>query len=138
VKRREFITLLGSSIAAWPLASRAQQSDPMRRISVLTGLAESDLETSQYVTTFRNGLQDLGWRDGQNVHIDYRWAAGDTERIRSYAAEIVRLAPDVIFVSSPSVLSEMIQATRTIPIVFVQVADPVAGGYVASLANPGW
>lgn len=137
MKRREFITLLGSSIAAWPLASRAQQSDPMRRISVLTGLAESDLETSQYVTTFRNGLQDLGWRDGQNVHIDYRWAAGDTERIRSYAAEIVRLAPDVIFVSSPSVLSEMIQATRTIPIVFVQVADPVAGGYVASLANPG-
>jgi ABC-type uncharacterized transport system substrate-binding protein len=137
VKRREFVTLLGSSVAAWPLASRAQPSGPVRRIGVLTGLAEGDVETSQYIAAFRDALQDLGWRDGQNVRIDYRWAAGDPERIRSYAAEMARLAPDVIFVTSPTALSEMIQATGTIPIVFVQVADPVAGGYVASLANPG-
>jgi len=121
----------------WPLAAHAQQLERMRRVGVLTQFAENDREASQYIATFRKGLEGFGWREGQNLHIDYRWAAGDAARMRTYAAEIVDLLPDVILVGSPTGLSEIAQATRTIPIVFVQVADPVGGGFVRSLANPG-
>ncbi len=137
-RRREFIALIGGAAAAvWPLAVQAQQPNRMRRIGVLMGFAETDLDASQLIATFRKGLENLGWLEGHNLHIDYRWAAGDAERMRIYAAEIVQLAPEVIIVSSPSVLAATVKATRTIPIVFVQVTDPVAGGFVANLANPG-
>jgi putative tryptophan/tyrosine transport system substrate-binding protein len=136
-QRRDFITLLGGTAVMWPLAARAQQPNRMRRIGVLMPFAETDPEASQHIATFQKGLENLGWLEGHNLHIDYRWAAGDAERMRIYAAEIVQLAPEVILVSSPSMLAATVKATRTIPIVFVQVTDPVAGGFVASLANPG-
>ena len=103
MKRREFITLLGGA-AAWPLAARAQHGDRVRHIGVLTGFSENDREAQRRVTAFLGGLRELGWTDGRNVRIDYRWGAGDASRIRAYAAELVRLAPDVILVNSSSVL----------------------------------
>src|SRR6266516_3719046 len=137
MRRRDFIRLLGAAAAVWPLAAHAQQLERMRRVGVLTQFAENDREASQYIATFRKGLEGFGWREGQHLQIDYRWADGDPAAMRTYAAEIVELLPDVIFVGSPTGLSEVAQATRTIPIVFVQVADPVGGGFVRSLANPG-
>jgi putative tryptophan/tyrosine transport system substrate-binding protein len=136
VRRREFITLLGGA-AAWPLVARAQQSGPMRRIGVLMYLAADDPDSPARVAAFAQGLQELGWIDGRNIRIDYRWGAGNTDRYRAYAAELVALAPDVILVSSGSALAAVQNATRTVPIVFVNVGDPVGGGYVASLARPG-
>jgi putative tryptophan/tyrosine transport system substrate-binding protein len=135
MRRRDFITLLGAATATWPLAAPAQER--MQRLGILTQFAENDSEASQYVATFRKSLEAFGWREGQNLHIDYRWAAGNAARMRTYAAEIVELLPDVIFVASPIGLLETTQATRNIPIVFVQVADPIGGGFVKSLANPG-
>jgi len=137
LRRREFIALIGGAAVIWPLGTGAQQPERMRRLGVLMQFVENDREASDYIATFRKGLEAFGWREGQNLHIDYRWAAGDAARMRTYAAEIVELLPDVIFVASPTGLSEVAQATRTIPIVFVQVADPVGGGFVRSLANPG-
>ena len=135
--RRRFITLLGGA-TAWPLAARAQQpGGRMRRIGVLTGFSEDDREAQRRVTAFLGRLRELGWTDGRNVRIDYRWGAGDASRIRAYAAELVRLAPDVILVNSSSVLRPLQQETSSIPIVFVQVSDPVVSGFVASLAHPG-
>jgi putative tryptophan/tyrosine transport system substrate-binding protein len=136
LKRRDFITLVGG-VAAWPLAARAQQPGQMRRIGVLMYLAADDPDSPARVAAFAQGLQELGWIDGRNIRIDYRWGAGDTERYRAYAAELVALAPDVILVSSGSALAAVQNATRTVPIVFVNVGDPVGGGYVASLARPG-
>jgi putative tryptophan/tyrosine transport system substrate-binding protein len=136
VRRREFITLLGGA-AAWPLVARAQQSGPMRRIGVLMYLAADDPDSPARVAAFAQGLQELGWIDGRNIRIDYRWGAGNTDCYRAYAAELVALAPDVILVSSGSALAAVQNATRTVPIVFVNVGDPVGGGYVASLARPG-
>jgi putative ABC transport system substrate-binding protein len=137
MRRREFITLLGGVAAAGPLAARAQQADRMRRIGVLTYLAAHDPDLPPRVAAFAQGLQELGWIDGGNVRIEYRWGAGDTERYRDYAAELISLAPDVILVSSGSALAAVQKATRTVPIVFVNVSDPVGAGYVASLARPG-
>jgi putative ABC transport system substrate-binding protein len=134
--RREFITLLGGAAAVWPLAARTQQP-AMRRIGVLTGFAENDPEAQRRVTAFLERLRELGWIDGRNARIDYRWGSGDASRIRAYAAELVRLAPDVILVNSSSVLRPLQQETRSIPIVFLQVSDPVVSGFVASLAHPG-
>jgi putative ABC transport system substrate-binding protein len=136
MQRREFITLLGGA-AAWPLAARAQQGDRMRRIGVLTGTAADDPEGQAGMAAFQQGLQQLGWTVGRNVRIDYRWSAGDADRRRKYAAELVALAPDVILVSGGSVLAPLLQATRSVPIVFTIVADPVGGGFVDSLARPG-
>jgi putative ABC transport system substrate-binding protein len=136
MRRREFIALFGAAVSVWPLVADAQQ-ERVRRLGVLTQFAESDREASQYIAEFRKELEAFGWRERQNLKIDYRWAAGDPARMRIYAAEIVELLPDAIFVGSPTGLSEIAQATRTIPIVFVQVADPVGGGFVKSLANPG-
>jgi putative ABC transport system substrate-binding protein len=136
MKRRAFITLLGGAAVAWPLAARSEQVDRLRRIGVLTGFSENDPEGQRRVTAFLARLRELGWTDGRNVHIEYRWGAGDASRIRAYAAELVRLGPDVILVNSSSVLRPLQQETRSIPIVFVQVSDPVVSGFVASLAHP--
>ena len=136
VRRRHFITLLGSAAAAWPLGARSEQVDRLRRIGVLTGFSENDPEGQRRVTAFLARLRELGWTDGRNVRIEYRWGAGDASRIRAHAAELVRLGPDVILVNSSSVLRPLQQETRSIPIVFVQVSDPVVSGFVASLAHP--
>jgi len=136
VKRREFITLLGGA-AVWPLAAGAQQPKQMKRIGVITPFNENDSESQRRVSAFRQGLQELGWTDGRNVRFDYRGGAGDPDRIRAYAAEIVRLKPDVILANSAQILLALQRETRTISIVFVQVDDPVSNGIVSNLAHPG-
>ena len=135
--RREFITLLGGAAATWPLAARAQQPDRVRRIGVLMGQAEDDPEAQARVAAFQQSLQRLGWSDGRNVRIDSRWAAGDSDRTRRYAAELIALAPDVILAPGSFTMGPLLQATRTVPIVFVHVPDPVGAGFVDSLARPG-
>jgi len=135
-KRRELITLLGGA-AALPLAARAQQGGRMRRIGVLSSLAADDPETQARHAAFLQGLQEWGWTTGRNVQIDYRWAAGDVDRFRKYAGELVALAPDVILATGTPVTAALLQATRSVPIVFAQVVDPVANGFVESLARPG-
>jgi putative ABC transport system substrate-binding protein len=136
MKRREFITLLGG-VAAWPLAARAQQPEQMRRIGVLTNLVADDPEAQARVGAFLQGLQELGWAVGRNMRIEYRWGPGDADRTRGYAAELVALAPDVILTSGASALAPLLQATRSVPVVFAQVPDPVGAGFVNSLARPG-
>ena len=137
--RREFITLLGgaAAVAFGPFSARAQQPEQMRRIGVLMTLAADDPEGQARLGAFVQGLQELGWTDGRNVRIDYRWPAGDAERIRSYAAELVALAPDVILAGGGAAVPSLLQATRTVPIVFTQTPDPVGAGFVNSLARPG-
>ena len=137
MKRREFISLLGGAAAAWPLAARAQSSERVRRIGALMYLAADDPESPARVAAFARGLQEFGWIEGRNIQIEYRWGGGDMDRVRRYAAELVALAPDVILVSSGSALAALQNATRTVPIVFVNVTDPVGAGYVASLSRPG-
>jgi len=122
---------------SWPHAARAQQGERMRRIGVLMNLAADDPEGQTRITAFVQGLQQLGWTEGHNVRIDYRWGAGDAEHFRRYAAELVALAPDVILASNIPVVLALQQATRTVPIVFAAVTDPVGAGLVASLARPG-
>src|SRR5262249_33777688 len=139
MRRREFIALLGCGVAGWPLAARAQQPQPqrMRRIGVLMSLAADDSEAQSRLTAFAQGLQELGWSEGRNVRTEYRWSGGDGERLRKYAAELVALAPDLILATgSPSVM-RLLDLTRTLPIVFLQVADPVGAGMVESLGRPG-
>jgi putative tryptophan/tyrosine transport system substrate-binding protein len=136
VKRREFITLL-SGAAAWPLAARAQQAERVRRIGVLMTQAEDDPEGQTRLLALAQGLQESGWTIGRNVRIDTRWGQGDAERYRRYAAELVALAPDVILVNGPAALAQLQQATRSVPILFVNVVDPVGAGFVASVARPG-
>ena len=135
MQRREFITLLGSA-AAWPLAARAQQPDRVRLIGVLSGPAVDDQDEKVRLAVFRQRLQQLGWTDGHNVRIDYRFAAANLENFRKYAAELVALAPDVILAPGTS-LVHMLQTTRTIPIVFPFAADPIGTGLVESLSRPG-
>jgi putative ABC transport system substrate-binding protein len=137
MRRREFITLLGGAAAAWPLAARAQQGERVRRIGVLQPLAVDDPEALGRVTAFAQGLQQFGWTDGRNAQIEYRWGAGDLDRFRRYAAELVALAPDVILASSSPAIMSLQQLTRTVPIVFVNIVDPVGAGFVESLARPG-
>ena len=137
VRRREFIFTLGGAAAAWPLAAHAQQGERMQRIGVLMNLAADDAEGQGRVAAFLQGLQQLGWTDGRNVRIDYRWAAGDAGRFHRYAEELLALAPDVILASATPSVQALQQATRTVPIVFAQVSDPVGLGLVASLARPG-
>ena len=136
MRRREFIKLLGST-AAWPLAASAQQGERMRRIGVLSGLAENDPEWVARRTAFEGTLETLGWKTGNNIRIDYRSAPIEADRTRRLVSELVSLAPDVIVTSGNIVVAPMIQATRTIPIVFVQVIDPVGSGYVERMAQPG-
>ena len=134
--RREFITLLGGAAVAWPLAARAQQPDRMRRIGALAGI-EDDGEGRARFASFQQGLQQLGWTHGRNVQIDYRFGGGDADNIRKHAAELAVLAPDVILAAGAAAAGPVLQATRTVPIVFVIVPDPVGAGFVDSLARPG-
>jgi putative ABC transport system substrate-binding protein len=135
MKRREFIAGIGIAVA-WPVVARAQQSERMRRIGVLMPYAERDPVAEAYLSGFIRGLTDLGWTDGRNVRIDYRWAAGSLDRMRASAKELADLQPDVIVVQSIPVTRAVQQQTRTIPIVFVAVGDPVANGLVGSLSRP--
>ena len=138
MRRREFVILLGGgATVAWPLAARAQQGDRMRRIGVLMGFAESDREGQAFVAAFREGLQKLGWVEGRNIRIDARWAAGDTGLMQRFAKELVALQPDLILSHLTPTTTALLQQTRTIPIVFALVADPIGSGFVASFPRPG-
>jgi putative ABC transport system substrate-binding protein len=140
MNRRVFITLLGGAAAApipWPVAARAQQQNGVHRIGVLMGWAEGDPEAKTDLAAFVQGLQQLGWADGRNVRIDYRWANGDIDRMRAFAKELVELRPDVILSNTTPATAALQRETRTIPIVFVIVSDPVGAGLVASLPRPG-
>ena len=136
MRRREFIAGLGGA-AAWPLAARAQQGDRVRRIGVLMPYDENDPEVKRRVSAFTQALADLGWTDGRNVRMDLRWAGGDINRIRALAQELVGLQPDIILTSGTPATAALQRETRTIPIVFANVADPVASGIVARLDRPG-
>jgi putative ABC transport system substrate-binding protein len=137
MKRRKFISLLGGAAAAWPLAARAQPGERMRRIGVLMSLAAGDPEAQARLVAFVQGLQELGWSVGRNARLDIRWAGGEPELFRRYAAELVALAPDVILGAVTSSVRALLEVTRTIPIVFASATDPVGGGLIASLARPG-
>ena len=137
IGRREFIAALGGAAAAWPLAARAQQGDRMRRVGVLMNLAEGDPEGEARIAAFRRALQQLGWTDGHNVRINYRWAAGDAGHFHRYAEELLALAPDILLASATPSIQALREVTRTVPIVFVNVADPVGAGFVENLARPG-
>jgi putative tryptophan/tyrosine transport system substrate-binding protein len=137
VRRREFITLLGGAAAAWPLAARAQQQRKIWRVGVLMTTAADDPEGQARLAAFLQGLQQLGWIDGRNARIDTYWAAGNSDYTRKYAAELLTLAPDVILAAGSQSVGPLLQATRTVPIVFVHVPDPVGAGAVDSLARPG-
>jgi ABC-type uncharacterized transport system substrate-binding protein len=136
MRRRDFVRLMGG-IGTWPLAARAQQRERMRRIGVLMHLAADDPDGQNRLAAFLQGLQETGWAVGRNVTIDVRWAAADVEAMKRFAQELVALQPDLIFTSSTPATATMVQATRTIPVIFVLVADPVGAGYVASLPRPG-
>jgi putative ABC transport system substrate-binding protein len=135
--RREFITLLGGAAAAWPLAARAQQATRTRRIGILTPFPAEDAQGHTRLTAFAQALQQSGWTVGQNVQLDYRWGDGKPATMRKYAAELIALAPDVVLAASSAALAPLLEATRTVPIVFAGIGDPVGAGYVESLARPG-
>jgi putative ABC transport system substrate-binding protein len=137
MRRRNFIVLLGGTAATWPLAARAQQGERMRRIGVLMNTAADDPTGQARLLAFAQALARSGWTDGRNVRMDIRWGAGDSERIRRYAAELVALGPDVILASGGTILGPLRQVSRTVPTVFTGVSDPVGAGYVQSLARPG-
>ena len=138
MQRRDFIRLLGGATAAWPLAARAQQSDRVRRIGVLVAATADDPDYQARIAAFQQGLQQLGWSDGRNVHIDTRWATTKPDDIRRHAAELAALAPDVILAGTgTATVAPLLQATRTVPIVFALVIDPVGAGFIDSLARPG-
>ena len=137
MRRREFIGLVGVATVARPIVARAQQASRMRRIGLLTTFSDSDALAEGWLTAFRKGLDELGWRDGHNVQIDYRRAAGDAERLRVFAKDLVTLQPDVVFAVTTPAVASLLRETHTLPIVFAQVSDPVGSGFAASLARPG-
>ena len=137
MQRREFLGVLGGAAVALPIAARSQQADRVRRIGVLMNLAADDPESSKAMTAFLGGLQERGWTLGGNLQIEYRWGAGDGNLYRRYAPELVALAPDVFLAAGGTTVGALQQATRAIPIVFVEASDPVNRGLVASLARPG-
>ena len=137
MQRREFITLLSGATAGWPLAARAQQNERMRRIGVLMNRVTDDPEGQAYITAFLQGLQQLGWSEGRNMQIDIRWGANDAELDRRYAGELVALAPDVLLASGTLSVAALQRVARTLPIVFVNVVDPIGSGLVDTLARPG-
>jgi putative ABC transport system substrate-binding protein len=136
MRRREFITFIGAALAAYPLAVGAQQNERARRIAVLIGV-EDDAEGQTRLAAFRKGMHDLGWREGHDMQMEVRFSSGDADRARTYGAELIRWAPDVILANSSLVVAALKQQTKTIPIVFAQVVDPVNSGFVDSLARPG-
>ena len=137
MQRRQFITFIGGAVAAWPLAARAQQSSKMKHLGVLMNETADNPEAQNRFAAFLQGLQEAGWAVGRNLRIDIRWGAGDVDRLRRYAAELVSLAPDVILAQGSSTMRPLLQATRTVPIVFPISSDPVGAGFVDSLAQPG-
>jgi putative ABC transport system substrate-binding protein len=137
MKRREFITLLGGTVATWSLTAQAQQGTRLRRIGVLMGLSANDKEEQLRIKAFESAWPDLGWIEGRNIHVDYRWASGDIALMRSQASELVATAPEVILAEGTSVLAVLREATQTIPIVFFGVSDPEGAGIVTNLARPG-
>jgi putative ABC transport system substrate-binding protein len=137
MRRREFITLVGGAAATWPLVARAQQPDRVRRIGVLTALAATDQAAKRQLSAFARQLEELGWAEGRNLQIDYRWGAGDPEQMQVFARELVELQPDVILARSTPVTAALLRQTRTIPIVFTVVSDPVGEHFVESLSRPG-
>jgi putative tryptophan/tyrosine transport system substrate-binding protein len=137
IRRRQFIPLLVGAVASWPLGTRAQQREKMRRIGVLMNSTADDAVSQDRLTAFVQGLQELGWTVGRNLQIDYRWGAGNVERYRTFAAELVALTPDILVTVGAPAVEALQRATRTVPIVFTSVTDPVGGGLVASLARPG-
>jgi putative ABC transport system substrate-binding protein len=137
MRRRDFISLAGSAAVTWPIVAHAQQPERMRRIGVLSSLAEADTEAQAWDAAFRKRLVELGWIDGRSVHIDYRWAAGSVDRMRLFARELVQLNPDALVTISTPATAAMQAETRTIPIVFAWVSDPVGSGFVSSLPHPG-
>jgi putative ABC transport system substrate-binding protein len=137
MRRREFITLLGGAAAAWPLAARAQPSEPMRRVGILLPYSQGDADGQAVIAAFQRRLQDLGWTEGRNIRFEIRWAGGDPDKAQTFAKELIGMTPDVIVPSSNQVTTILQQETRTIPIVFVLVGDPVGSGYVTSMAQPG-
>jgi ABC-type uncharacterized transport system substrate-binding protein len=137
MRRREFLWALGGAVAAWPRSAHAQRPDGVRTIGVLFGLTETDSEGNARAAALREGLQKLGWVEGSNLRAEFRWAGGNLDRMRSLAAELVNLKPDLLFAGATTALAALQQATRTVPIVFAQVTDPVGAGFVASLARPG-
>ena len=136
IGRRELLAALGGAAAAWPLAARAQQTERMRRIGALMSVAADDTEASARVGAFSQGLAELGWTIGRNVRVDYRWFAANADAARKYAAELVALAPDVVLASGTVGVAALQQASRSVPIVFTLVADPVGAGFVNNLARP--
>jgi putative ABC transport system substrate-binding protein len=137
MRRREFVKLVSGAVAAWPLVARGQQPEQMRRIGVLINRAADDPEDQAYLGAFRQVLQQLGWAEGRNLRIESRWSAGDAGNARKYAAELVAFAPDVILAAGSPSVEALQRVTRTLPIVFVRVSDPVGGGFVDTLARPG-
>jgi putative tryptophan/tyrosine transport system substrate-binding protein len=137
MRRREFVALLGGAAVVWPFVAGAQQLDVVRRIGVLMGFPESDSQAQSYIAAFRDGLQKLGWTDGRNVRIETRWTALDKELMQQFAKELVALQPDLILTQSTPATAELLQQTRTIPIVFGLLADPIGSGFVASFPWPG-
>ena len=137
MRRREFLSLVGGTVVVWPLTARAQQPERMRRIGALIVFAENDPEQRARHTAFLNRLEELGWKEGRNLRIDYRFSEGDPERMRSHARELVALSPDLILVQTNPALTALRQTTSTVPCVFVQVSDPVGSGFIKSLAHPG-
>jgi putative ABC transport system substrate-binding protein len=137
IGRRKFLAALGGAAAAWPLAARAQQPERVRRIGVLMSAVEGDQRGLESITAFAQGLAELGWTVGRNVRIEYRWGAGELDRFRRYAAELIALSPDVVLATAGSIVGAFQQASRTVPIVFVTTVDPVGGGWVESLSRPG-
>jgi putative ABC transport system substrate-binding protein len=137
-QRRKFLTLLGSATTAWPLAARAQQSERLRRIAILMGFPEGDREGQAFVAAFRDGLRQLGWIEGRNIRIDRRWAsASDLALIPRFATELVALEPDLILSQSTPTTAALLKQTRSIPIIFAFVSDPLGSGFVASFREPG-
>ena len=137
MRRREFIALLVSGVVAWPIVGRAQQSDRMRRIAVLMNLGSDDPQSKVRIAAFIQGLQQLGWTDGSDMRIETRWSMGDPDRARRYATELVTLAPDVILADGGTIVGPLQHMTRTVRVIFVNVTDPVAAGFVDNLARPG-
>jgi putative tryptophan/tyrosine transport system substrate-binding protein len=137
MRRREFMVVLCGAVTVWPSLSRAQQPNRMRRLGVLMALAEHDAEGKKYIASFVQGLHELGWTDGDDIRVDYRWPGTDVGRIRAAAIELLDLKPDVILAMTPLTVAPLQQMTTTVPIVFVGVTDPLAAGIVASLARPG-
>jgi putative ABC transport system substrate-binding protein len=137
MRRREFITLLGGAAATWPLAALAQQAERTRLIGVLMAMVENDPEARLRLAAFRQGLREIGWTESRNIHIEFRWAGDEPKLARAYAVELVGSAPEIIVAHASNALAAVQQQTRTLPIVFVQVPDPVGQGFIASLVQPG-